>query len=171
MSRCSPRNASLLTTTRSRRTPVRMMDMRCTTMRRGKLCFPIGSRGRETFCCRFLPVRCILSAKASSESSCRTSMSSSMMEIGGRRSRMSNALSAKERDLKHAEHKRYYARTAFKYERRRWTVDEDKLVLIHRIPDSELSPIIKRSMKSISNRRWRLRKAASENKETGDAGE
>lgn len=74
-----------------------------------------------------------------------------MMEIGGRRSRMSNALSAKERDLKHAEHKRYYARTAFKYERRRWTVDEDKLVLIHRIPDSELSPIIKRSMKSISN--------------------
>lgn len=85
-----------------------------------------------------------------------------MMEIGGRRSRMSNALSAKER---------YYARTAFKYERRRWTVDEDKLVLIHRIPDSELSPIIKRSMKSISNRRWRLRKAASENKETGDAGE
>lgn len=94
-----------------------------------------------------------------------------MMEIGGRRSRMSNALSAKERDLKHAGHKRYYARTAFKYERRRWTVDEDKLVLIHRIPDSELSPIIKRSMKSISNRRWRLRKAASENKETGDAGE
>ena len=55
--------------------------------------------------------------------------------------------------MKHAEHKRYYARTAFKYERRRWTVDEDKLVLIHRIPDSELSPIIKRSMKSISNRR------------------
>ena len=102
---------------------------------------------------------------------CRTSMSSSMMEIGGRRSRMSNALSAKERDLKHAEHKRYYARTAFKYERRRWTVDEDKLVLIHRIPDSELSPIIKRSMKSISNRRWRLRKAASENKRTGKTGE
>ena len=101
----------------------------------------------------------------------QTSMSSSMMEIGGRRSRMSNALSAKERDLKHAEHKRYYARTAFKYERRRWTVDEDKLVLIHRIPDSELSRIIKRSMKSISNRRWRLRKAASENKRTGNAGE
>lgn len=84
---------------------------------------------------------------------------------------MSNALSAKERDLKHAEHKRYYARTSFKYERRRWTVDEDKLVLIQRIPDSELSPIIKRSMKSISNRRWRLRKAASENKRTGKTGE
>lgn len=66
---------------------------------------------------------------------------------------------------------RNYAQTAFKYERRRWTDDEDKLVLIQRIPDSELSPIIKRSMKSISNRRWRLRKAASENKRTGKTGE
>lgn len=94
-----------------------------------------------------------------------------MMEIGGRRSRMSNALSAKERDLKHAEHKRYYARTAFKYERRRWTDDEDKLVLIQRIPDSELSPIIRRSMKSISNRRWRLRKAASKDKSTAATGD
>lgn len=80
-------------------------------------------------------------------------------------------LSASKRERRHAEHKRYYAQTAFKYERRRWTDDEDMLVLIQRIPDSELSPIIKRSMKSISNRRWRLRKAASENKKTGDAGE
>lgn len=80
-------------------------------------------------------------------------------------------LSASKRERGHAEHKRYYAQTAFKYERRRWTDDEDKLVLIQRIPDSELSPIIKRSMKSISNRRWRLRKAASENKRTGNAGE
>ena len=81
---------------------------------------------------------------------------------------MRKRLSASERhDRKRAEHKRYYAQTAFKYERRRWTDDEDKLVLIQRIPDSELSPIIKRSMKSISNRRWRLRKAASENKRTG----
>lgn len=79
---------------------------------------------------------------------------------------MRKRLSASERhDRKRAEHKRYYAQTAFKYERRRWTDDEDKLVLIQRIPDSELSPIIKRSMKSISNRRWRLRKAASENKQ------
>ena len=67
---------------------------------------------------------------------------------------MRKRLSASERhDRKHAEHKRYYAQTAFKYERRKWTDDEDKLVLIQRIPDSELSPIIKRSMKSISNRR------------------
>lgn len=64
---------------------------------------------------------------------------------------MRKRLSASERhDRKRAEHKRYYAQTAFKYERRRWTDDEDKLVLIQRIPDSELSPIIKRSMKSIS---------------------
>lgn len=80
-------------------------------------------------------------------------------------------LSASKRERRHAEHKRYYAQTAFKYERRKWTDDEDKLALIQRIPDSELSPIIKRSMKSISNRRWRLRKAASENKRTGNAGE
>ena len=85
---------------------------------------------------------------------------------------MRGSLSASERhDRKRAEHKRYYAQTAFKYGRREWTDDEDKLVLIHRIPDSELSPIIRRSMKSISNRRWRLRKMASENKRTGKTGE
>lgn len=85
---------------------------------------------------------------------------------------MRGSLSASERhDRKRAEHKRYYAQTAFKYERRAWTVDEDKLVLMHRIPDSELSSIIKRSMMSGSNRRWRLRAAASENKQTGVAGE
>ena len=52
---------------------------------------------------------------------------------------MRKRLSASERhDRKRAEHKRYYAQTAFKYEWRRWTDDEDKLVLIQRIPDSEL---------------------------------
>lgn len=63
------------------------------------------------------------------------------------------------RECRHAQHKRYYAKTAFKYKPREWTVDEDKLVLMHVIPDSELSPIIKRSMKAISNRRWRLKRA------------
>lgn len=49
---------------------------------------------------------------------------------------MRGSLSASERhDRKRAEHKRYYAQTAFKYERREWTDDEDKLVLIQRIPD------------------------------------
>lgn len=59
-------------------------------------------------------------------------------------------------ERRHEEHKRYYAKTAFKYERRRWTEAEDKLVLCHEVPDSELSPVIRRSLKAISNRRWRL---------------
>lgn len=80
-------------------------------------------------------------------------------------------LSELRRERKRTEHKRYYARTAFKYPARAWSATEDELVLAHAVPDSELSPIIKRSMKSISNRRWRLRKAASENKRTGNAGE
>lgn len=84
---------------------------------------------------------------------------------------MSDVLSAKERAAKRDEHKRYYVRTAFKYEPREWTIAEDKLVLAHVIPDSELSPIIRRSMKSISNRRWRLLKAASKNKRTGATGD
>lgn len=75
------------------------------------------------------------------------------------------------RERKRTEHKRYYARTAFKYPARAWSATEGEVVLVHAVPDSELSPIIKRSMKSISNRRWRLRKAASENKQTGLAGE
>ena len=78
-------------------------------------------------------------------------------------------LSELRRERKRTEHKRY--RTAFKYPARAWSATEDELVLVHAVPDSELSPIIKRSMKSISNRRWRLRKAASENKQTGLAGE
>lgn len=57
---------------------------------------------------------------------------------------------------RHEQHKRYYAKTAFKYKPREWTVVEDKMVLAHAIPDSELSEIIRRSMKAISNRRWRL---------------
>lgn len=33
------------------------------------------------------------------------------------------------------------------------------MVIAHAIPDSELSEIIRRSMKAISNRRWRLKRA------------
>lgn len=73
-------------------------------------------------------------------------------------------MSEKARKRKHAQHKLYYAETAFRYEPRPWTPIEDKLVLAHAMPDSELSPTIRRSMKSISNRRWRLLKAASKNK-------
>lgn len=55
-------------------------------------------------------------------------------------------------------HRRYYAKTAFLYKPRPWSEEEDRLVLTHEIPDSELSVRIERSMKSISNRRWRLKK-------------
>lgn len=80
-------------------------------------------------------------------------------------------LSTLKRERKRTEHKSYYAQTAFKYERRDWTREEDEQVLAHSIPDRELSSLIRRSMKSISNRRWRLRAAASKNKQTGNAGE
>lgn len=75
------------------------------------------------------------------------------------------------RESRHASHKRYYAQTAFKYKRREWTMLEDELVLAHAIPDRELSCRIERSMKAISNRRWRLLKTATKNKRTGEAGE
>lgn len=65
-------------------------------------------------------------------------------------------MSEKARLCRRAQRKRYYARTAFLYERRRWTKAEDEMVIAHIVPDSELSPIIRRSMKSISNRRRRL---------------
>lgn len=57
---------------------------------------------------------------------------------------------------RHAEHKRYYAKTAFLYEKRPYSDAEDALILAHTVPDSELSLTIHRSMKAISNRRWRL---------------
>ena len=41
---------------------------------------------------------------------------------------------------RHEQHKRYYAKTAFKYKPREWTVVEDKMVIAHAIPDSELLP-------------------------------
>lgn len=60
------------------------------------------------------------------------------------------------RERRRAEHRRYYAKTAFLYKPRPWSEMEDRLVLAHVIPDSELSKMVERSMKSISNRRWRL---------------
>ncbi len=75
------------------------------------------------------------------------------------------------RERRRLEHKRYYAETAFKYERREWTEEEDEQVLAHSVPDRELSSLIRRSMKSISNRRWRLLMVASMNNQTGGAGD
>lgn len=64
----------------------------------------------------------------------------------------------KRRIKKRREHRLYYAATAFRYKPRPWTGAEDRLVMEHSIPDRELSTEIQRSMKSISNRRWRLKK-------------
>lgn len=53
--------------------------------------------------------------------------------------------------------KRYYAKTAL-YAPRPWTAKEEQLVLEHTIPDSELSPLIQRSVSAIQNKRHKLKK-------------
>lgn len=47
-------------------------------------------------------------------------------------------LSELRRERKRIEHKRYYARTAFKYPARAWSATEGELVLAHAVPDREL---------------------------------
>ena len=69
------------------------------------------------------------------------------------------------RERRHREHKRYYAKTAFLYEKRPYSETEDALILAHAVPDSELSITIRRSMKAICNRRWRLRRDKREQNE------
>lgn len=71
---------------------------------------------------------------------------------------MSRPKTIKQREAKRRQHKRYYARSAFRYEARPWSSEEDELVLAHKVPDSELSANLHRSMKAICNRRWRLRR-------------
>lgn len=73
---------------------------------------------------------------------------------------MSKPKTPGQREAKRAEHRRYYAQTAFLYRSRPWTEKEDRLVLAHEISDRELSSLICRSMKAISNRRWRLKRGA-----------
>lgn len=51
--------------------------------------------------------------------------------------------------------KKYYAKTAI-YPPQRWTIEEDRMVLEHKIPDSELSKQIHHSVKAIHVRRSRL---------------
>lgn len=53
---------------------------------------------------------------------------------------------------------RYYRKTAI-YPPNSWTYEQDKKVLKHDIPDSELSAIIHHSVKAIQIRRSRLKKA------------
>ena len=51
--------------------------------------------------------------------------------------------------------KKYYDKTAI-YPPQRWTIEEDQMVLEHKIPDSELSKRIHHSVKAIHVRRSRL---------------
>ena len=53
---------------------------------------------------------------------------------------------------------RYYRKTAI-YKPSSWTSEQDKKVLKHDIPDSELSAIIHHSVKAIQTRRSNLKKA------------
>ena len=54
--------------------------------------------------------------------------------------------------------KGYRKRTgAFRYDKREWTIQEDKLVMLHKIPDRELSVKIHRSVSAIQIRRSRLK--------------
>ena len=64
----------------------------------------------------------------------------------------------KHRDTCNKQNKRYYGKTSYKYERRRYTVEEDVLILSRSMTDSELSEKIHRSVKSIQIRRCRLNK-------------
>ncbi|MCD7784003.1 MAG: hypothetical protein LUH18_00200 [Oscillospiraceae bacterium] len=66
-----------------------------------------------------------------------------------------------ERRQKRIDHKRYYGKTANLYPKRAWTEEEIKLVLEHSIPDSELSAKIERSLKSIQEKRRRLKQSES----------
>ena len=70
---------------------------------------------------------------------------------------MEDRMSERRRASNRTEHKRYYSKTAFLYPRRPWSEWEDALVLAHTVPDSTLSEKIHRSLKAISNRRWRLK--------------
>lgn len=53
-------------------------------------------------------------------------------------------------------------KTTYKYPNRRWTKEEEQLVLKHEITDFELSKQICRSMASIQNKRERLKRAMRE---------
>ena len=62
---------------------------------------------------------------------------------------------------RNAQRQRYYSQTAI-YKPSRWTCEQDTMVLDHTIPDSELSSIIKHSVRAIQLRRCRLKKAIKE---------
>lgn len=65
------------------------------------------------------------------------------------------------RKTTNAQKKRYYSKTEF-YGPSTWTVEQDKMVLEHLITDTELSKIIRHSVKAIQVRRCRLKKKNEE---------
>lgn len=67
---------------------------------------------------------------------------------------------AKFRETCRKQRRRYYQKTANLYEKRRWTPEEDVVVIEHNIPDSHLSKKIKRSVEAIQVRRSKLKKEA-----------
>lgn len=56
--------------------------------------------------------------------------------------------------------KRYYTKTAI-YDPSSWTLEHDKMVLDHKISDTELSSKIHHSVNAIQKRRWRLKNSKS----------
>ncbi|MCD8237798.1 MAG: hypothetical protein LUC92_00435 [Clostridiales bacterium] len=68
------------------------------------------------------------------------------------------------RERKRIERHRYYSRTANKYPPHLWTDEEEKMVMEHTVPDSELSDKLGRSVKSIQEKRRRIRRYAEAGK-------
>ena len=68
-------------------------------------------------------------------------------------------------EMRRDQRRRYYAQTSGIYPRRRWEAWEDDFVMRSGLSIREMSGVLKRSMKSIGNRRSRLR-----NQEKQDGG-
>ncbi|MCD7847510.1 MAG: hypothetical protein LUG49_05735 [Oscillospiraceae bacterium] len=74
-------------------------------------------------------------------------------------------MTEKQKQQKRRENMRYYGKTANLYPRHPWTEEESHRVLEHTIPDSVLSEEIHRSVKSIQEKRRRLKKAENNKQE------
>lgn len=62
------------------------------------------------------------------------------------------------RERKRIERHRYYARTTHKYPPHPWTDEEEKMIMEHTVPDSALSDQLGRSVKSIQEKRRKIRR-------------
>ena len=64
----------------------------------------------------------------------------------------------KYRETRKKQRKRYYNKTSYLYEGRRWTPEEDDMVMAHISSDTVLSERLHRSVQAIQRRRWMLKK-------------